>query len=85
MFIHKDSVDSQGGQRLMKIGSILMLASLALSVYTRTLCMGAGILDVLVRDRGFQAILKLFVLALAVWVSISIVVVMFLVYKHVES
>ena len=85
MFIHKDSVDSQGGQRLMKIGSILMLASLTSSVYVRTLHMGARILDVLVRDRGFQAILKLFVLALAVWMSISIVVVMFLVYKHVES
>ena len=85
MFIHKDSVDSQGGQRLMKIGSILMLASLTSSVYARTLHMGAGILDVLVRDRGFQAILKLFVFALAVWMSISIVVVMFLVYKHVES
>ena len=74
MFIHKDSVDSVGVQKLMKIGFMLTLAGLDSSVYERTLHIGAPLLEVLVRDRVFQATLKLLLLALAVWVGTSIVV-----------
>ena len=84
MFIHKDAVDSQSVLSLMKIGSILTLAGLGSSIYAGTLCMGAGILEGLVKDRDLQARLKLFVLALALWASISTIVGMILVYKFAE-
>ena len=74
MFVHKDSVDSVGVQKLMKIGFTLTLAGLVSSVYERTLHIGAPLLEVLVRDRVFQATLKLLLLALAVWVGTLIVV-----------
>ena len=84
MFIHKDAVDSQSVLLLMKIGSILTLAGLGSSIYTGTLHMGAGFLEGLVKDRDLQVTLKLFVLALALWASISTIVGMILVYKYAE-
>ena len=83
MFVHKDAVDSQGLLSLMKTSSMLTLAGLGSSVYATTLRVGAGIVERLVGDRGFEAILKLFVLTLAV--CAIIVVGMFLVYKYVEA
>ena len=79
MFVHKDTVDSAGVQNMMMIGFTLTLAGLASSVYASTL--RGPLLEALVRDRGFQATLKLLVLALAVWGGVSIVVWLFFLYK----
>ena len=85
MFVHKDMVDSQGVMWLMKIGSMLILAGLSLSVYVKTLCMGEGILGGLVGDRGFQGTLKLLVFALVLWAGISIAIGMIMVYKLIGA
>ena len=78
-------VDSQGVMWLMKIGSMLILTGLSLSVYVKTLCMGEGILGGLVGDRGFQDTLKLLVFTLVLWAGISIAIGMIMVYKLVGA
>ena len=85
MFVHKDMVDSQGVMWLMKIGSMLILAGLSLSVYAKTPHMGEGILGGLAGDRGFQGTLKLLVFALVLWAGISIAIGMIMVYKLVGA
>ena len=85
MFVHKDAVDGQAVSSLMKTGSRLTLAGLGSSLFAKMLQVGAGIVERLLEESGWEATVRLTLLAFAVCGSFTMVVGMILFYMYVES